>query len=161
KAVIGIYEAHRVIAGRRQFEKEVPDYYPRVIEQSIWNRLQSLVRSHSPVRGRHTEVKSLVAGLARCPKCSGTMTRVYKGKPPKGGTYLACVSAKMGAGCEYHAVRYEPVEHALLRDEAAYLHAAPAGDAAGIADIDAAVESADALMLHLHGQGEKLLDAIA
>src|SRR5205823_15064779 len=54
KAVIGIYEAHRVIASRRQFEKEVPDYYPRVIEQSIWNRVQSLVRSHSPVRGRHT-----------------------------------------------------------------------------------------------------------
>jgi len=157
KAVIGIYEAHRLVIGRRQFEKDVPDYYPRVIEQSVWNRVQNLVRSTSPLRGRHTDVRSLFSGLARCPKCGGTMTRVYKGKPPKGGTYLACATAKVGGDCEYHAVRYEPVETALLRDADRILDDAPAGDKG----IDKQVENAEALLLHLHGQGENLLDAIA
>jgi DNA invertase Pin-like site-specific DNA recombinase len=157
KAVIGIYEAHRLVLNRRQFEKDVPGYYPPVIEQGVWNRVQSLVRSTSPLRGRHTEVKSLFSGLARCPKCGSTMTRVYKGKGPKGGAYLACATAKVGGGCEYKAVRYEPVETALLRDANRVLNEVPAGDAG----IDKAVDGHEALLLHLHGQGENLLDAIA
>ena len=157
KAVIGIYEAHRLVVGRRQFEKDVPDYYPRVIEQNVWNRVQNLVQSTSPLRGRHTEVKSLFAGLARCPKCGGTMTRVYKGKAPKGGVYLACAGAKEGHGCEYRAVRYEPVEAALLRDADRVLTEAPSGDTG----IDKVVADTESLLLHLHDQAEHVLDAIA
>ena len=85
------------------------------------------------------------------------MTRVYKGKPPKGGTYLACATAKVGGDCEYHAVRYEPVETALLRDADRILDDAPAGDAG----IDKVVADTESLLLHLHDQAENVLDAIA
>jgi DNA invertase Pin-like site-specific DNA recombinase len=166
KAVIGIYEAHRKVAGRRQFEKDVPDYYPRAVEQDVWNRVQSLLRSTSPLRGRHAgnDVQSLFGGLARCPRCSGIMTRVNKGgKPLKNGTpgkigiYLACASAKQsGKDCTYHAVRYEPVEAAFLREADRVLNDAPAGDPS----IDQAVENAENVLLALHDQVEKVLDAI-
>ena len=85
------------------------------------------------------------------------MTRVYKGKGPKGGAYLACALAKTGGGCEYHAVRYERVEAAFLRDANSVLNQVPAGGDLGI---DQAVESMDAALLYLDEQRTTLLEAL-
>jgi len=55
-----------------------------------------------------------LAGMARCPLCDATMTRINKGAGPKRGKpYLVCSRAKVGAGCEYKQVRLENIEHAI------------------------------------------------
>ena len=136
------------------------DYYPPVVSKATFTRVQSLLRSRTPLRGRHASngvVRNLFSGLARCPKCGGTFTRVYKGKAPKGGAYLACALAKTGGGCTYHAVRYESVEAAFLRDADRVLNEVPAGDP-GV--IDAAVTEAEAAILYVEEQCQNLLDAI-
>src|SRR5207249_57341 len=139
-------QAKRDTASDKPLTKPTSEWMPLHGNSGTLN----LVRCTSPLRGRHTEVKSLFAGLARCPKCGETMTRVYKGKPPKGGVYLACVDAKEGRGCEYRAVRYEPVEAALLRDADRVLNDAPSGDTG----IDKVVTDTESLLHHLHDQAE-------
>ena len=113
-AVIGTFLPHvkrkEVEDGKRKPLDPVFGYYPPVVDKATFTRVQALLKSRTPLRGRHAAngvVRNLFSGLARCPKCGGTFTRVYKGSGPKGGTYLACAVAKTGGGCKYHAVRYE------------------------------------------------------
>jgi DNA invertase Pin-like site-specific DNA recombinase len=159
-AVIGTFTPHlnrKEEGGKRKPLDPIPGYYPAVIDKATFTRVQSLLRSRTPLRGRHSEVRNLFSALARCPACGETMTRVYKGAPPKGGAYLACARAKVGGGCKYHAVRYDVVEAAFLRDASAILNEIPAGDSG---ELDAAVDNVDAALLHLDAQRENLLDAI-
>src|SRR5262249_48762406 len=92
------------------------NYYPPVIERALWDRVQAMRKATSaPLRGRHVnnDLRNIVGGLARCPDCDATMTRVYKGR--NGGVAkLVCTTAKAGAGCEYHSVPYDDVERALI-----------------------------------------------
>jgi DNA invertase Pin-like site-specific DNA recombinase len=108
-------------------QEPVPGYFPAVIETDTFERVQAINRT-SPLRGRHahTEVRNILSGLAKCPKCNSTMTRVSKG--PKERPLLVCVTAKMGAGCSYHAVHYEAVENALLTEYRQVLDDMPHAD---------------------------------
>ena len=162
-AVIGTFVPHLLKRenGKRTRKPLAPleDYYPAVVDKQTFTRVQALIRSHTALRGRHATtgaVRNLFSGLARCPKCGGTMTRVYKGAGPKGGAYLACALAKTGGGCKYHAIGYEPVEAAFLREANGVLNDVPAGDS----KIDEAVQSTEAALLHLREQRENLLDAL-
>ena len=161
-AVIGTYIPHLLKReGTKRARKPlapIANYYPAVVTKQTFARVQTLLRSHAPLRGRHATagvVRNLFSGLARCPKCGGTMTRVYKGAPPKGGAYLACALAKTGGECEYHAVRYEPVETAFLRDAEHVLHDMPAGEEEG-----KHADSLEATLLYLEEQRAKLLGTI-
>jgi DNA invertase Pin-like site-specific DNA recombinase len=163
-AVIGTFLPHvkrkEVDDGKRKPLDPVYGYYPPVVDKATFTRVQALLKSRTPLRGRHAAngvVRNLFSGLARCPKCGGTFTRVYKGSGPKGGAYLACALAKTGGGCKYHAVRYDPVEAAFLREADRVLNEVPAGDATGI---DAAVEEAEAALSYFDDQRENLVDAI-
>lgn len=161
-AVIGTYLPHLLKRdGTKKVRKPlapITGYYPPVVTKQTFARVQALFRSHVPLRGRHAAagiVRNLFSGLARCPKCGGTMTRVYKGNGSKGGAYLACALAKTGGGCEYRAVRYEAVESAFLRDADRVLHEIPAGDE------DAKhADSLEATLLYLEEQRAKLLNTI-
>src|SRR6266566_4399706 len=141
-AVIGTFQPHlrrKAEGGKRKPLDPLEGYYPPVVDRTTFTRVQSLLRSRTPLRGRHASngvVRNLFSGLARCPQCGETFTRVYKGKGPKGGAYLACALAKTGGGCKYHAVRYDLVEEAFLREADRVLNEMPAGDP-GV--IDAAV----------------------
>jgi uncharacterized coiled-coil protein SlyX len=105
----------------------IADYYPAVIDGAMFDRVQVLIKSRtSTVRSAH--IASIVAGLARCPKCGATMTRVMKGSSSRAGIpKLVCAKAKAGAGCDYHGVRLPAVEKALL-DAASTLGNPPAPD---------------------------------
>jgi DNA invertase Pin-like site-specific DNA recombinase len=95
----------------------VKDYYPGAITEEIFQRVQALRSgANDPRRGRHATsgVKHLLAGLAKCPLCGGTMTRISKGPSAKAGRpYLVCQRAKTGAGCEYRAIPVDYVDRAL------------------------------------------------
>lgn len=110
----GAYENGRLV--RTPWEP-VHDYYPAVVDAELVRRARLVTGAgENPKRGRHaaSAVRNILAGLARCPLCAGTMTRVSKGSRAKAGKpYLVCARAKAGAGCNYRAVGLDAVELAL------------------------------------------------
>jgi DNA invertase Pin-like site-specific DNA recombinase len=108
----------------------VPGYYPAVIDEELWTRTRAFLGSKaeaSPGRGRHSggAVRNILAGIARCPVCGSTMTRVNKG--PRGGApRLVCTLAKAGGDCVYHAVNLATVEDAIWSRGHELVEGAPA-----------------------------------
>jgi len=140
----------------REPQEAIIDYYPRVIDDETFDRAQKLCHPGRPLRMRSGHVASVVAGLAKCPKCGSTMTRVMKGDSKKAGSpKLVCVKAKAGAGCTYHTVRLPDIEAALVSNAAA-LRAPPIPESALAADI----EATDGELYQVNKQIEELVDAI-
>lgn len=76
------------------------------------------------VKGRVRPVTSLVAGVAKCAHCNGSVIRVSKGEY----VYLICSRAHAKAGCKYQAVQYHDVEDALRQNIDALIDEAPLGN---------------------------------
>lgn len=116
KTVIGTYQPARISheGGKRHriMLDPIPNYYPAVVSEEVFNRAALVAGSKSVARGRHASqpLRNVFSGLARCSRCGGLMVRVYKGEAPKGGEYLVCSRAKSGAGCSYEALRYNALE---------------------------------------------------
>jgi recombinase-like zinc beta ribbon protein/recombinase len=158
-AVTGVFtphiEEHRDGKLRRVPQESIADYYPRVIDDETFQRVQTLIgaRKNTVRSGR---VASIVAGLARCPKCGSTMTRVMKGTPKKGGIpKLVCTKAKAGAGCVYHGVRLPELERVLI-ENATTLGNPPAADNNLANTINGVSDALIELELHI----ESLVDVI-
>ena len=165
-AVIGTFtphtQRHDPDTGRkiREPQEPVTGYFPPIIEQETFDRLQSLRSgAGTPRRGRHAskEVQNIFGGLAKCGRCGETVTRTNKGSGPKGGAYLVCTAAKSGKACKYQAVRYARVEDAFLRDAEAILATAPAGDDSAL---DRELLNIEGALFALKDRHENILDAI-
>lgn len=119
-AVIGTLTPHFMEhVGSRKSRKPlepVLNYYPSVISPETFADVQALQASQgAPSRGRHAHhpVSNILAGLAKCPKCGKTMTRVQKGKRSKPS--FVCTAAKAGSpGCAYKSVPYQQVEDRIV-----------------------------------------------
>lgn len=110
------------VEGRKIRTPQAPieGHFPIIVDDETREAVRSLREgAPSPQRGRHatTTVQNMLGGLARCPICSSTMTRVSKGSHAKAGhPSLVCTKAKAGGGCRYRAVRLDLVEAALIKD---------------------------------------------
>lgn len=163
-AVTGTMVPHQVDfqEGRRVRKPlaPVPDYYPAIVSQEDFQRVQAqLMAGRTNNRGGATGVKvqSLLAGLARCPLCGGTMTRVAKGTGTKAGKpYLVCAKAKAGAGCTYRAVPQHQVEEALQRNLPVILAGAPSGKDG----LDERIEATEMALEVISDQIANLLEAL-
>jgi DNA invertase Pin-like site-specific DNA recombinase len=123
-AVIGVFVPHTLnydSQGKRRREPtgdRIEDYFPAVVDLDTWETVQGLKagrRAPPPGGASKSSVSHLLAGLATCPLCGSTMTRVTKGSSDKAGKpKLVCTKAKTGAGCQYHGVDVETVERALI-----------------------------------------------
>lgn len=116
-AAYGEFTPHEIayVNGRRiRIPTEpVGGYFPAVIDMEMFRAVQ--VGKREPTGARQGTTRNMLAGLAKCPQCGSTMTRVSKGSRKRAGRpYLVCTKAKTGAGCEYHAVRQDDVERAIL-----------------------------------------------
>lgn len=106
----------------------VEGYYPEVISREAFEATQRLGDTAYKVKARVGQIVNLLGGLAVCPLCGATMTRVNKGSVTKGGkTKLVCVTAKAGAGCSYHGVNISTVEGAILSNVGSLVGNAPSG----------------------------------
>jgi len=76
--------------------------------------VQERLKSNALMGGKTGNIRNLFGGLAKCAYCGASMQFVNKGKPPKGGTYLVCDSARRGLGCKYISFRYPDFEKAVL-----------------------------------------------
>lgn len=161
-AVIGTFTPHLLdrsgTAKRRIPQAPIHGYFPAVVQEGVFQDVQAqrLGGQHLARQGGKHPIASIFAGLAECPLCGGTMTRVWKGS--KGGkARLVCARAKTGAGCEYHGVHVEQAERALV-ENASWLEAhAPGGDD----DVDAEVEHHRTSLEVLNGHIGNLLEAIS
>lgn len=97
-AVIGRFTPHTIeyVEGKRTRKPQDPveDYFPVVVEPEVFARVQSMRegRRAPVVRSRNSRgVSHLLAGLARCPKCRSSMTRVNKGLRAERRQTLSCV----------------------------------------------------------------------
>ncbi|WP_245463432.1 recombinase family protein [Mesorhizobium sp. M2A.F.Ca.ET.043.02.1.1] len=146
-AVIGTMIPHetREVGGKRVRDAlaPIPNYYPAIIPTAMFNRVNARKNGNNTPRMRATagEVSNVLAGLASCPMCNSTMTRVNKGR--KGGTpYLVCTKAKSGAECQYRQVNLEAVTAAIRHAGGRQLvFEVPSGDE-GLDDERAALQAA-------------------
>ncbi len=120
RAVIGEFRPHKMENGKRVPDGEpIIDYFPRVVDQELFDRVQAIFARRAALPGHGGGVNGRVAnlfggGLARCALCGSTMAHVNKGPKPKGGEYLQCDKAKRGLGCDKKLVRYDWLEPLLL-----------------------------------------------
>lgn len=105
RAVLGEYQPHRGTHKNRNRVPEgdpIPDFYPRIIEEETYWLAQTATegRRHAASGRKGDKGSHILQGLAICTACSGPMHIVNKGRPPKGGVYLACSNNMRNAGCE-------------------------------------------------------------
>lgn len=133
-AVIGTLIPHELVYedGKRLRKAHEPvlGYFPPIVEEALFQRVQAQLLDKRAPSVRSGVVTNIFGGLAHCPLCGGTMTRVSKGATVRAGRpYLVCARAKVGAGCRYRAVKLEEAEEALIRNAGWLLATAPSGDA--------------------------------
>jgi DNA invertase Pin-like site-specific DNA recombinase len=165
EAVGGIYVPHETEhdekTGKRirKPQSPVPGYYPAVVEPELYQAIQAMQDgTPNPQRGRNAglPISNVLAGLAKCPVCDGTMTRVNKGR--RGGKpYLVCDRARQGAGCTYHSVHLDQVEQCLIERCEELVATCPAG---GDGALDVELQDIEAQIWGAQDGLERLLDAI-
>lgn len=128
-AVIGRFTPHTltVVDGRKVRTPLEPfeGYFPPVVDTQVFERVAAM----SSRRGLNiatgttatAATANVLAGLAKCPTCGSTMTRVNKGGRKGGKPYLVCTKAKVGAGCRYKQVKLDAIEEAVV-SLGTYLH---------------------------------------
>lgn len=118
-SVVGDFTPHVMehVEGKKSKKPQrmIPDYYPCIIDRDLFAQVRALIDGKTGVQARRRSevtVKNIFSGLAKCPICGGTMNHLNKGK--RNYTYMACAKGRLGAGCEYKAVRYEKIEQAFV-----------------------------------------------
>lgn len=119
RALIGEYQPHKMIAGKRTpTGVPIKNYFPPILDEDLFYRVQGLIRRNHETKGnaggRVGKALNLFTHLATCHKCGGPMALVNKGKPPKGALYLQCDRARRGLGCNDKLVRYDKMESLVL-----------------------------------------------
>jgi len=161
-AVVGTFTPHstRRVGGKKVKDAlaPIPGYFPAIISPSDFKRVNE-ARSDSPaprMRADRGEVSNVLAGLAKCPVCASTMTRVNKGRT--GGTpYLVCTKAKSGAGCEYKQVKLDLVENAIRHaGTRSLVHDVPSGDSGLDEQITAAQRNWDGVSASIANIAEEI-----
>jgi len=165
-AVIGTMTPHTDDSTTRTPQAPVEGYYPPAVSRELWERAQALIDTNRSRRPAASTLKTqnVLAGLARCPACGGTMTRVYKGAGRKGGIpKLVCVAAKLGTGCKYVSVDLPLIEAALVRTARDAVPEAGEGVAEELRGAQAGAEALDdvitQLVLRIEQSGSKALMA--
>jgi DNA invertase Pin-like site-specific DNA recombinase len=119
QAVLGKFEPHYMKkdeegeeATRTPTGVVIEDYFPRIISDEVFYRVQERLRSNKNFGGKNGKLSNLFGRLANCGYCGSPMQFVNKGK--QNGMYLVCDSARRGRGCDYNSYPYQEFEDAVL-----------------------------------------------
>lgn len=116
-AVIGEFQLHKAVEGRRVKDgPPIKGYFPSVIADELFYSAQASRLSRRTYGGgrRGKYVSNLFAKIAQCAYCGSRMMYEDKGKGPKGGAYLTCMSLKSGLPCISVRWRYQDFESSFL-----------------------------------------------
>ena len=116
-AAYGQFTPHRYVhdsEGIRTREplEPIEGYFPAVVSKEDFDAAQSMSRGGKSRSGPNTEVRSVIAGLARCPRCNEGATTRNDGER----RYIVCTGMRSRTGCDMPSVRYELVEEAIFRE---------------------------------------------
>lgn len=114
RSVIGEYQPHHMQEGKRvPVGDPVAGYFPAVISQELFARVQAKRKSNRRFTGKHGKsgISNLFTGLAYCAYSNAPMVYVNKGKSWK---YLVSDSARRGRGDPYQSWDYNHFETAFL-----------------------------------------------
>lgn len=124
---IGVFQPHfrqrAAISKSGKRLQSIKNYYPRVISQKKWRRVQSVIKE-SKLRPNleydinRTIARNIFGRLAKCPSCGDTMTGYNLGTGPNGEilnrSYLICARSTTAGGCARVSVEYASVEKTFL-----------------------------------------------
>lgn len=117
RAVLGEFQPHRLIDGKRRPEGEVlSEYFPKIVDDDLFYRAQG-ARQLRRVKGAGRKgqyVSNLFSQVAKCAYCGASMRFINKGAKPKGGIYLVCGRADRGLDCPKAPWRYDHFETSFL-----------------------------------------------
>lgn len=163
EAAIGTFTPHTLDyeSGKRTRNPKDPvkGYFPAAISEELWGDVQAMRDSRGVrSRGRYASrpVSHMLARLACCPLCGGTMARVMKGSRSRPA--LVCVRAKASAGCSYKSVRIDILHDAIIERLPVRLRDAPAGERNPA--LDKQIANLDAERGAITERMERLLEAI-
>jgi DNA invertase Pin-like site-specific DNA recombinase len=89
-----------------------PNYYPVIVERAVFDEVRARVKGRKWVGGKNSEnVRNLFAGMSYCSKCGGRMRSVGSSAEH---TYLRCLSAYSGSGCNEGRFPYLAAEQTIL-----------------------------------------------
>lgn len=123
RSVLGEYQPYRRVVDFDEGKKlSVPDgeaikgFYPSIISEELFSQANRALAQRRTSKQTKTGdlFSNLLQGVAKCGVCGSAMHFVNKGERPKGGNYLVCSKAKVGAGCPYHGYKYETLEEILV-----------------------------------------------
>lgn len=132
--------------------------FPPAVPEELYWRVARKYATIAP-RGRNAGVptQSIVAGIAKCSSCGGSMVRSNKGD---GWTYLVCSRANAKAGnCKWLAVRYDAIEAELVGSIEWIVKNAPRGKST--AKIDHEIQVLDFACDQLADEGSELTRELA
>jgi DNA invertase Pin-like site-specific DNA recombinase len=166
-AVVGTFLPHVMehdANGRsRKPVEPVHGYFPAIVREDLFHRVRTMrADGRAPAtRTGKSETVSLLAGLACCPLCGNTMTRVNKGSAKKAGVpRLVCTMAR-AKRCGAASIRQDVAEAALLRHASEVFQEVPVPDLMDHWFSQHEVEGAESHLLALRGKIERVLDEIA
>jgi DNA invertase Pin-like site-specific DNA recombinase len=117
RAGIGEFQPHRLVDGKRRPDGDpVPNYFPAIVEQQLFYRVQRGLCERL-IRGagrKGARVSNLFSRLMNCAYCGSPVKFENKGPPPKGANFLVCDGARRGLGCEATRWRYDHFEASFL-----------------------------------------------
>lgn len=114
RAVIGEYQPHRRVDGKREpYGPPIEDYYPSVIEPKVFHAVQQLLAANNGKGGRTGKKRNILTHIIKCGYCGGPMRFTDKGKPE--WRYLVCDNATRGVSCSRHPVRYAEAQDLILQ----------------------------------------------
>ncbi len=114
-AVIGQYQPHKMIDGKRQpVGDSVSDYFPQVVPDDLFYAVQQkIAENRKGWRGGRTgKISNLFSYLAKCGYCGSAMHFINKGD---GNSYLVCDRGKRKIDCKAITWRYDEFETDLLK----------------------------------------------
>lgn len=114
-AVIGRYQPHRMVEGKRVPEGEfIPDYFPAVVDEAMFYAAKGGRESRRVGGGgrKGYGFSNLFTRLAVCGCCGSTMT--YRNRGLRGGVMLVCDSVRRGLGCDAPSWNYRHFEASFL-----------------------------------------------
>ncbi|MBW0151999.1 MAG: recombinase family protein [Phenylobacterium sp.] len=160
RAVLGEYQPTFAPAGsqatRRPNDGEpIPDYYPAIISEGQFHRVQALISEAAPAgrKANSMAVHNLFLGIGRCGVCGGSVG--YQGT--KNVPVLRCSDAARGLCSNRQRFRYPAVEAAILEHVVEFdlTRSDDAGDQGG-----AALSIATGRLAEVEAQLGRLLDML-
>jgi hypothetical protein len=117
RAVIGEFQPHRLVDGKRQPGGDpIQNYFPAIVDEPTFYRAQhGLAQRLNRGAGRKGAfVSNLFSGATVCAYCRSPMKFENKGPPPKGANFLVCDGARRGLDCKIARWRYDHFEASFL-----------------------------------------------